>query len=249
MKKLALKKPSLKLKLPIKNKKLLLIPLGILLLSLIPSYYFWNKYQETQLLLKDPQGALAAENRTLVDTVSKLMDVPSDETPTVATVADKDKLKEQPLFARAQNGDKILVYTSLKKAILYRPGLGKIIDVIPVNVGPQEASPSPTMKVGEQVQSASPPRFILRNGTTIAGFTRRYEAELLSKVANAEIIARENASSQVYEQTTLYDLLGSRGEQAKSLSTTLGVRLGGSIPTEEATTGADFLIILGEDRE
>jgi len=102
--------------------------------------YFYQQYQQAQRLLRDPDAATRAEVKKVLDQLGTLIELPSTEEPTVATVSDKDKLKDQPFFARAENGDKVLIYAQAKKAILYRPSTNKIIDVAPVNLG----SPSPS---------------------------------------------------------------------------------------------------------
>jgi hypothetical protein len=56
----------------------------------------------------------------------------------MATVLEQDKLKDQPFFARAQNGDKVIIYTQNKKAILYRPSENRIIEVAPLVVSEDE---------------------------------------------------------------------------------------------------------------
>jgi len=77
--------------------------------------------------------------------VGKLIMLPEGEEPTVATISDIEKLKDQAFFTHAQNGDKVLIYTTAKKAILYRAETNKIIDVAPVNMG-GAASPSAVPK-------------------------------------------------------------------------------------------------------
>ncbi len=59
--------------------------------------------------------------------------LPSDEEPALLTVEDKTKVTSS-FFARAENGDKILVYKNNKKALLYRPSIDKIIEVGPVSM-------------------------------------------------------------------------------------------------------------------
>ena len=78
------------------------------------------------------------EDKTLLtlNAVSKLMELP-DEKPTVATVSDPEKLKEQIFFANAQLDDVVLLYMAAKKAILYRPSINKIIEVAPINSAPE----------------------------------------------------------------------------------------------------------------
>lgn len=84
------------------------------------------------------------EVTALVTTVGKLISLPSDETPTVATVTDIEKIKDQVFFKNAKVGDKVLIYTNAKKAILYRPSENRIIEVGAVNIN--QALSSPTAK-------------------------------------------------------------------------------------------------------
>jgi hypothetical protein len=53
------------------------------------------------------------------------------EPPTVATVADISKLSGQEFFRNAQNGDKVLVFSVAKVAIIYRRGQRAIINFGP----------------------------------------------------------------------------------------------------------------------
>src|SRR3989344_1556410 len=100
-----------------------------LVLTLGVSVYFYQQYQ------KNPgQLALASTdpNQKLINLLEKLVILPADETPTIGTVTDRSQLPSQFLFKNAENGDKILVYTQAKKAILYRPSLNKIVEMGPV---------------------------------------------------------------------------------------------------------------------
>ena len=75
--------------------------------------------------------------------IGKLFALPQDEAPTLATVTDKEKIKDQPFFLRAENGDKVLFYTRFGRAILYRPSEDKIIDVTVIKtVNPNSATNS-----------------------------------------------------------------------------------------------------------
>ncbi|KKR56818.1 MAG: hypothetical protein UT96_C0033G0001, partial [Candidatus Woesebacteria bacterium GW2011_GWC2_40_30] len=90
-----------------------------------------------------PQGTAQAqaEANALVAKVSKLMTLPTDETPTIATVTDVSIVADQPFFKNAQNGDKVLIYQKAGKAILYRESENKIIEVGAVNFNQAAASP------------------------------------------------------------------------------------------------------------
>lgn len=128
----------------LKNKKLYLAVV-VILIALLPSLYFYNQYKKTQKIL-DTLPKSVDETRKLLDNVGKLIELPKDEDPLIATVSDKEKLKNQPFFQIAENGDKVLIYSKAKKAILYRPSSNMIIDVVPVNIKDNStASTSPTL--------------------------------------------------------------------------------------------------------
>ncbi len=125
------------------NKSLWIIVLVILLvIAILPSYYFYHQYKQAENLLQNPAASTNAEAKQVVAEVGKLMLLPTNEQPTIATVSDITKLSDQPFFANAQNGDKVLIYTQAKKAILYRESINKIIEVAPVNLG--ASAPAPT---------------------------------------------------------------------------------------------------------
>lgn len=98
------------------------------------AYYYFGQYQD---LKANPQKVAQQETKDLVAAVSKLMVLPEGEDPTIATVADPDKLKDQAFFAKAQKGDKVLIYANAKKAILYNPGSNRIVEIAPLNIGNQ----------------------------------------------------------------------------------------------------------------
>ncbi|MCX6762847.1 MAG: hypothetical protein NT093_03655 [Candidatus Moranbacteria bacterium] len=108
---------------PVKN--LLLIAIVFLLIISL-AVYFLIAHQSDNA---NPDVALQKETKALTDRIGKFMDLPVDEQPTLATVTDQEKLKGQDFFTHAQNGDKLLVYSKARKAILYRPSTKKVIEV------------------------------------------------------------------------------------------------------------------------
>ena len=104
---------------------------GLLLIGFIATSYFSYQYFRTN---KKTEQNNQVEVTKLVEKISKFVVLPSDQTPTLATVADPELLKDQPFFANAQKGDKVLIYAgTVKKAILYRPSLNKIIDITTIS--------------------------------------------------------------------------------------------------------------------
>lgn len=223
-----------------------IVVVGLVILALVPSIYFYVQYKNAQSKAANPSQFATDEAKNLVTTVSKLMNLPTEETPTVATVNDKDKLKNQPFFAKSENGDKVLIYTTAKKAILYRPSINKIIDVAPVNIGSTAASASATPQSARN--AANSMKFTILNGTTLVGLTKKYEIELKAKIPEAEVLNKDNAVVKTYEKTLLVDVKGVNTTQAKTLAQTLGIELS-TLPAGEATPSGDFLIILGTDKK
>lgn len=124
----------------------------IFFLVLPPIFYFYKEYQKmyaeyqkTQAILGKSSAHLSERelNREIINKVSKLIELPS-ETPTIASITDKTKLQDT-FFARSQNGDKVLIFQSSKKAIIYRESINKIIDVgaISIENRPSTLTPAP----------------------------------------------------------------------------------------------------------
>jgi hypothetical protein len=128
----------------VKKHELIVTILSVLvLIGAAASYYFYTQYKNTQDILKNPNLATQKETQSLIQQVGKLIELPKEQ-PTIATITDITKLKDQPFFANAKNGDKVFIYTGVKKAILFDPIAGKIIDVAPVNIGDNQGTPTPT---------------------------------------------------------------------------------------------------------
>lgn len=123
----------------------------LLIIAILPSYYFYNRYQKAQNLLKNPSALAKEETKQLITNVSRLIVLPSDEEPTIASVVDKNKLKDQPFFKNSENGDKVLIYTKAKKAILYRPATNKIIEVSPITIGQSQVTGVATATGSSQI--------------------------------------------------------------------------------------------------
>ena len=117
------------------EKKSLKLPivLGILLVfAALTALYYYRQFTN---LRKNPQQVAQQETAEVVRLVSKHILLPEGEDPTLATVTDADKLKDQPFFAHAKIGDKVLIYTNARKAILYNPSSDKLVEVAPLNIG------------------------------------------------------------------------------------------------------------------
>lgn len=116
------------------NLKKTIFGLIILALIIAPSAYFYKKSQDAEKKLANSSEVNQKVVDDVVSKVNRLYLLPTDEKPTLVTVTDVSKVKEQPFFSRAENGDKALVYTQSRKAILYRPSKDVVVEVAPLNV-------------------------------------------------------------------------------------------------------------------
>lgn len=131
----------------------------ILLVVAIPSYYFYSKYQKSQVLLQNSNAATNTEIKDVVQKVGMLIVLPSNEVPTVAKVSDKTQLPSGQFFTNVQNGDEVLIYPIAKELILYRPSINKLIEVTQGVIAPL-TSPTPAAE-----QNATPSSKIIPSAT------------------------------------------------------------------------------------
>lgn len=119
--------------------KFLLPLVGVIVVALLAAgatAFGVRQKPEVLGLSKGTQSAQEDVKKLLIE-VGKLITLPQGEDPTVATVTDIEKVKEQPFFKNAKNGDRVIIYTNAKKAILYRPSEKRIIEVGAVNINQQ----------------------------------------------------------------------------------------------------------------
>ncbi|MBP6912482.1 MAG: hypothetical protein KBB86_00950 [Candidatus Pacebacteria bacterium] len=117
----------------------------VLIAVALAGYFYYELYK----LRQNPQAQAEQEVKDLTAKVGRLVVLPSNETPTIATVSDPEALKDQPFFAQAVKGDKVLIYAQSKKAYLYSVTLNKIIDVAPLNIGNQKSVTPPTTQTSD----------------------------------------------------------------------------------------------------
>ncbi len=141
---------------PVSKKKIIkTLTLTVLILVVFAAItgagvYF---YLQNVQLKKAAQGTAGSQVAEAVSRVSKLILLPQGETPTLASVSDPSALKNQPFFDKAQKDDQVLIYSTAKEAVLYRPSSNMIINVAPINIGastntntPAENAPPPAAK-------------------------------------------------------------------------------------------------------
>ncbi|HAI22804.1 TPA: hypothetical protein DCP77_01060 [Candidatus Collierbacteria bacterium] len=194
---------------------------------------------EIQVLKEDPNKIAKEETAKVVALVGKLVILPEGEEPVMATVTDKEKLKDQPVFAKAENGDKILIYSIAQKAYIYNPTKNVIVDVVPVNIG--DGSLTIT---GTDVNN--PLKVVLVNGTKTVGLTNTLEQRIKDKkVLGISVTAKATAKTTDYQKTLVIDLTGKWGSQAIQLAQLVG----GEVATQSAEDkpAVDLMVIVGSN--
>lgn len=224
--------------------------LGFILLavvggSLATSAYFYKQYEKIK---KNPNLVAQEEVKKLAFKVGELMILPTDEAPSVATVVDKDKLKDQPFFKNTLNGDKILIYTKAKKAILYRPTNNKIIEYAPLALGDNQSSvlaSETTAPTSTPEISTTSAKIVILNGTKTPGLTTNAENKI-KQIAGATILYKNNTAKSNYTSNLVIDLTGGHEEAVKQISKSIGGDISSMVEGEVKPSNADILVIVSK---
>lgn len=115
-------------------KKIIILVLIVLVAGVFTFLIIQNVHTKNEInsLKKHNSSAKNDGYADLVSKVGKITELPNEE-PTIATVRNIQELASEPFFKDARNGDKVLIYTKSKKAIIYRPSTNKIIQSGPIN--------------------------------------------------------------------------------------------------------------------
>lgn len=223
-----------------RDKKVMAGLIIVVILVLIGSGYLYWQYQKTATELKKvksqvttTQGAKEDEVKKIVAEVSKIVRLPQNEIPSIATITDVSKLKDQPFFKDVKNGDILLVYNTSGKAILYDPKDKKVVDVTTL---------STTASFNQQF------KIVIRNGTSTPNLAGKLEADLKKALGVANVVAKENAQKQTYEKTQVSIINQSAADFASNVAKILNAQVVDFPSDEPKPKEADILIIIGKDR-
>lgn len=109
-----------------KRKVVNTILIFIILVVLFFGLYFYFKLNK----IEDSRGQIKnqKELKTLISKISEHYLMPLGEEPTVATVTDP----AATFFKSSEKGDKVFIFVKAGKAILYRPSIDKIVEIVSV---------------------------------------------------------------------------------------------------------------------
>lgn len=223
---------------------------AFLLLTLVPTVYFYLQYQKSQEALKENKAIAENDVEALIKRIAQHVELPEGETPTVAAVNDINQLKNQPFFARAKNGDKVLVYKDARKAYLYDPVGDKIREIGPVTID-ATASAKNTGVANSPTPSRAPLPVAIVNGTTTSNISGIVEADLLRLSIPTQVVARLFGTRTDYARSMVIDVTGANAIEAAEVARIMQTSVQ-AIPEEEKKNipsfgNAAIVILIGAD--
>ncbi len=128
-----------------------LLSLLTISVSVLSFQLYWQSKQKiSQLDHASPDVFTKLENKVIIAQVRRHMMLPKED-PLVDSVEKAASVRQEPFYANAEDGDKVLVFA--RRAILYRPSIDKIIEIGYI----RPISPTPEMQVQAQATSSSEP--------------------------------------------------------------------------------------------
>lgn len=165
--------------------------------------------------------------------VSKHIILPVGEDPTLATVTDKNNLKDEFLKKNAATGDKVLVYYKALKVFIYRPEVDKL-----VATGPLTIDASANEVAGTKIR--------VRNGSNSDAAVNRIQGILTANYTSATIQDSDASVRKNYPSTIVIDLTdGTKYNFVTNIAKAIGAARGVLPAGEVAPDDTDILIITG----
>lgn len=122
-------------------KKPTVILSTLLIIAAIGFAYYYVQYHN---VTRNPAADAQKNTDKVVAEISRLMIITDPTGAVLATITDKSKLAGQKFFDVSQNGDDLVLFPAMSKAVLYRPSVDKIIDVGPFTPNAPQASSTPS---------------------------------------------------------------------------------------------------------
>ncbi|MBN2015703.1 LytR C-terminal domain-containing protein [Candidatus Dojkabacteria bacterium] len=195
---------------------------------------------------EDTTQAATEEVKRIKEDVGKLILLPEDVEPTIATITDVERLREEnaDFYKDAENGDILLIYP--KRAIIYSPSKNIIVNVAPIIRQPtgEGVQPETEEQTPDELGSLN---IELRNGSTTGGVTNDYEDKIEEVFGDTFTVTGKNdAMNKKYTGVVVYDLTGGAKEASvQALAEELSATIETILPTGEASSEADVVIIIG----
>ena len=223
---------------PAAGKKIVLGVAALIVVAAVGYILVSKKSADPYAKLKnDPQAANAKVQEVLA-AVSKLTQVPQGETPSLAVVTDEKALSQSNVFFKDVKNDDYVLFFS-KAAVVYRPSTDAIVIAGPIVfqgqvAGAEQATTTPQV---------DPANIDILNGTGQSGVAADYKTKLEAAIPAYKVVKTGSPNGN-FPTSKLYNLTG---KNVSLLEAAMGVKAETELPSGEAATTADIVIILGED--
>ena len=205
-----------------KSKTLFAVYSVMLIAAIAFGAFFFVKYVQ---LDKKYAAIPSVKNQETIASVAKLIDLPKDETPTMYEIKDKTKATITPaskdFYAKAENGDIVLVYTKANQAVLYRPSTKKVV-------------------IADKADKLSTISVAIIAPTEVQ---EKIAQDIQSKYANVAIVSK-TAPKVAETQSYVVDTTGSNSASAQDLASKLGITVASLAPGETKPDGANFIVVV-----
>ena len=157
--------------------------------------------------------------------------------------------KNQPFLSDAKDGDKLIVFPALHQAILYSPARDIIVNVGAVsqeNDTNTNTTPAPSNAASSTAPVAATELSVeIRNGTKVPGMAGKLKTQLSGQGFNVINASTDPISTYINTAIFAPNISESRKADLQKLVSDLQAQIVYKLPTDEANTSADILIIYG----
>lgn len=206
------------------------------------SFYNYNQTSQKLAVLTDPKLASQLNEKQtaeLLGKISKLIVLPQDKKPIVATIKDVETLAgRESFYTNAHNGDKLVIFQASRKAVLYDEDDNKIVNSGPIFFNNADAA----AKATEQADRLA---IEIRNGSTNATAAADLRDRLKTNYS-FNVLRLGKAVKNTYTSTILVDNTdGTKTDLITALQKELGATVVKEVPQGEAAPRNEILIIVG----
>jgi hypothetical protein len=197
--------------------------LVLLILVIALSLFFLAKHASSKGDLK------SVESR-----VDKLMLLPKDEQPTLATVENKNSLKDKFLASHSKNGDRVLIYTKNQMVIIYRPSINKIAAV-------------GSVQIDQALVEAKGATLTIVDGSNNPQKTQEIIGKVKAAYPNIKVVDGGKISRQDLPDTIVIDNTNQKDYLTLALTKVIPAKQG-VVPLDVDKTNTDLMVIVGADK-
>lgn len=224
---------------------LLPVLLGVAIIAFIASYWGYAQTRKQISILTNPNQATeltAAQTEELLAKVSKLINLPDEKSPAVATINDVETLSaQQDFYKDANNGNKLIVFARARKAVIYDEKNNIIVNMGPVFYTDKDGKAQPASLIEDGRITID-----LRNGsqTKDLGVTNR---DKLSTNHAFNVTHLAKAANGNYKGNIIFNNLknGAKSDLVAALAKELNATVVTKLPDGEAAATTEVVVILG----